>query len=59
MQQKELGKKDLRGVGAWPPVIQELQLSSGPHFWSLPELSFRDACAQPVYLADISADLMT
>jgi len=34
-------------VGVCPPFTQELQFSSGSHFWSLPELSFRDACAQP------------
>lgn len=42
------GEKEVWEVGAWPPFTQELQLSSGSHFWSWPELSFRDACAQPV-----------
>lgn len=42
------GEKEVWAVGAWPPFTQELQLSSGSHFWSWLELSFRDACAQPV-----------
>lgn len=35
-------------VGGCPTITQEMQLSSGSHFWSLPEFSFRDACPSHV-----------